>query len=197
MIPMRTTLTALATALALTLATGVAEAQQRQRVAPPPGSPAAESQRRALQERIRERFGQIVAEQLGLDREEREALAAIVREGQEARRELREREMELRRRMAGRVSLLRRDAPVPLLTEEEAREVLEEMRAIREAERALLRREEASLLEVLTAPQLVRFYGLREALAERVRRLEQGPRGRPGGGPAGPSGTAWRPPVGR
>ncbi len=73
-----------------------------------------------------------------------------------------------------------------MLSDEEAHSIFAEMRAVREAEVELAREEEAAILEVLTVPQLVRFYAIREDLAQRVLRLRQGAGvGRRGGGEGG------------
>lgn len=143
-----------------------------------PGGRGAE--REAMQERIRERFGEIVRRQLGLDRSTQQALLEAVRASERARRALLGREMELRGRLREQAEMFPRRDPPPLLDPTQAREVLREMAAIREAEIRLFREEQERLLQVLTPPQLVRFYALREDLAQRIRRLRRGPPG-PGG----------------
>ena len=159
-----------------------AEAQRR-------GPPTA-VEREEVRERLRQRFGQIVQEQLGLDRDEQAALVRVLRRSEEERRELGRREARLRTRLLGREPLLApRRGPPELLSDEEASELLAEMAAIRAAETSLRAREEAALLEILTPAQVVRLYALREQLAERIRRLQRrgGPGAvAPGGGPPGP-----------
>lgn len=121
--------------------------------------------REAMQERIRERFGEIVRRQLGLDRAAQQALLEAVRESERERRTLLGREMELRKQLREQVEIAPLRDPSPLLEPAEARELLREMAAIREAELRLFRAEQERLLQVLTPPQLVRFYALREDLA--------------------------------
>ncbi|MGD2071641.1 MAG: hypothetical protein PVI57_23455 [Gemmatimonadota bacterium] len=161
-------------ALLLAAPAGLA-AQQR---GGPPG------QREELQRRLQTRFGQIVSRQLGLEREQQQELSRVLREGAQERRDLLAREQALRVRLRAQGSILPTAEPAPLMPEEQAREVLAEMRAIREAEANLRASEEARLLEILTPAQLVRFYAVREQLNQRIRRLQQGPMR--GGGPGGP-----------
>jgi hypothetical protein len=74
-----------------------------------------------------------------------------------------------------------------LLSEERAREILDDMARLAREEAALLVDEQASLLEILSPPQVVRLYSLRERLGRRIREL--GGR-RPGGGPGPGAGSA-------
>lgn len=144
--------------------------------------------RDALEQRLRARFGAMVADELGLDREAQEALAATVRRFDAEREELRRRQGAIHERLGGRISLQEAAAPgrsAPLLSDSRAVALLEEMRALRTAEHDLFLREQEALLEVLTPGQTVRFLALRDALVERVRQLRFGPRMRPPGGRGG------------
>ena len=162
--------------LALSLPAGAVEAQQR-RQRPPA--------RAEMEAQVRERFQRMVWRELGLDAEDGEALAAAVREFQEPRQEVARRQRALQRRMTGTGALL---------SETEARAVLEELVEVREAEVELMRSEQERLLEILEPAQLVRFYTLRDRFGARIRELREGrPRGggppsttSSGGGGAGP-----------
>jgi Spy/CpxP family protein refolding chaperone len=132
-----------------------------------------------MERAIRERFETMVWRELGLDEGQREALAAAVQEFREPRRDVSQRQVRLERRLAGTGALL---------SEDQAREVLAELVAVKRAEVELLAREQERLLEVLTPPQLVRFYTLREQLGRRIRRLRENRPG--GGGPPGRSSPA-------
>ena len=134
--------------------------------------------RERLERQVRERFQQLIQTELGID----EAVSVSLREAMESfneeRRALAMRQAELRRRLRSSGSLLDAD---------EAREVLDEVVAVQQVEVDLLAREQGALLEILSPPQLVRFYTLREQFSERVRRLrgEPGTPRRGGGGPGG------------
>ena len=138
---------------------GPAEAQQRR-----------PAQRPEMEAQIRERFQRMVWRELGLTEEQAREMNAVVEGFQEPRRELNQRQRILQRRMAGTGALL---------SESEALSVLEELAAVKDEEARLLREEQARLLEILSPPQLVRFYTLREQLATRIRQLREN---RPGGG---------------
>lgn len=164
--------------LALLPLPGPAEAQQQRRQQRPP--------RAEMEAQVRERFQRMVWRELGLSEEQGQALAAAVEEFQEPRRELAQRQRMLQRRMAGTGALL---------SETEARGVLDEIVAVRQAEVDLVRRERERLLEVLEPPQLVRFYTLRDRFGARIRELREGGGGGPGGPPGGGGGTGLLWPV--
>lgn len=137
--------------------------------------------RMEMERRVRERFGEIVKERLGLSAEQQQELADVLRTFQEERESLALRESQLRRRIVAQGVLTPRD-DAPLLDDEEAREILDEWRKIWDDERSLVSAEEDRLLQLLTPSQLVRFYAMREALNDRVRGLRQGGPPGPGGG---------------
>lgn len=156
----------LAVALALLLpVAGPVDAQQRR--------PQQRPGRMEMEAQVRERFQRMVFRELGLTEEQGEAMAAVVAEFQEPRQELNRRQRALEQRMSGTGALL---------SESEARSVLEELVAVREQEVRILREEQDRLLEILTPPQLVRFYTLREQFAARIRQMRSN---RPGGPPMG------------
>lgn len=125
-----------------------------------------------LEAQIRDRFHELVQRELGLDDASLERLTAELDVLQEERRELGMRQRQLRRNLASTGTLL---------SDDQAQAVLDELLTVQEEELTLLRREQERLREVLTAPQLVRFYTLRERFADRVRELRR--RGPGGGGP--------------
>lgn len=159
-----------ALAFALALALGApAQAQNR--------PPAAE--RNDIERRVRARFAETVKSELGITNEQLDRLGRVQESFQQRRQELVRRDAALRRGMGSHAS-----AP----SDDESRDLLEELAAVREDEARLFRDEMNGMLEILEPAQVLRFYQLREQLMERVRRLRQdGPgRGGPAGGPLGP-----------
>jgi Spy/CpxP family protein refolding chaperone len=146
------------------LAAGSLAAQQR----PPPRPPRDRAQ---LERQVRARFDEVVRMQLGLDGMAVERLQAVVRAFQDERQALLRREIELRRRVRSEAGWLAPGRGGALLPDSDAREVLAEMAELRRLETELHSREMESLREVLTPGQLVRYYLLREAMAERLGRL--------------------------
>jgi Spy/CpxP family protein refolding chaperone len=133
-----------------------------------------------LERQVWARFGEIVRERLGLTAEGQRELGEVLRTYQEDREALALREAQLQRRVLSEGLLTAPDV-APLLTDEEAREILSEMEAIRDEERRLAAAEQERLLEILTPSQLVRFHALRDALNQRTRGLRQGGPARQGG----------------
>jgi hypothetical protein len=144
-------------------------AQDPERRTPPP--------RRELEDRVRQRFEDMVNRELGLSSEESARVRRIVVAFRDVRRDLGRRQLQLRR------SLVRNDE---ILGDEEARILLDEVVEVQREEARVMEREIERLLTVLSPGQLVRFYALRERMAERVRALQErrGPPGvrGPGGG---------------
>ncbi|MEJ2541134.1 MAG: hypothetical protein P8188_14390, partial [Gemmatimonadota bacterium] len=118
------------------------------------------SERARMEAEVRERFEAMVQKELGLDEATARTLSDRARAFQPERRALAQRRRQLQRRMSGTGALL---------SEEEAREVLDDMTELARQEAELLAREQADLLEVLSPGQLVRLYGLREQLGHRIR----------------------------
>lgn len=146
--------------------------------------------RMQIEQRLQARFGQLVQRELALASDEQSRLAGVIRSFDQERRELARRKAAIQVRLGGRGVLDPQSRGAPLLPDDQARAILREMEAIREAEFQLLGREHEALLTVLTPPQLVRFFALREDLSRRVRRLTGAPepgrgRGGRGGGPGG------------
>jgi Spy/CpxP family protein refolding chaperone len=156
---------ALLALLALLVIPTATDAQQRR---PRP-------ERAQMEAQLRQRFQGLVVRELGLDEDRGRALAEAVREFQEPRRELFQRQRGLERRLTGTGALL---------SEDEARAVLDELVGVKEEEARLMALEQERLLEILTPPQLVRFYTLRDQLSRRIRQLRENRPG--GGGPDGP-----------
>ncbi len=144
--------------------------------------------REQMERRVQQRFQERVAQELGLDQEQRRTLAGVAGEFQAERRDLVRRELQLRRRLA---------TTGTLLSDEQARAALAEMLEVQEAEASLLRREQARLLEFMSPGQVVRFFSLRGELAEQIRRLQGGGPGLGGGAGArgAPPGPLGRAPV--
>lgn len=161
--PRRVWLSGLLVLLALP---GTADAQQRR--------PGQRMERPEMEAQIRERFQQMVWRELGLTEEQAREMNQVVEGFQEPRRDLMQRQRVLQRRMTGTGALL---------SESEALSVLEELASVKEEEARLLRQEQERLLDILSPPQLVRFYTLRDQLGMRIRQLREN---RPGGG--GPPG---------
>jgi Spy/CpxP family protein refolding chaperone len=137
--------------------------------------------RRELEQRLEARFGEMVREELKLTREEFRELQDVMQSFREDRRALNRSQASLRHRL--------RDPGLGDVTDEEAREILQEMIRLRAREVELYRMEQQRLLSVLSPSQLLRFYSLREALGRRLQQLRrgrgpgsQGPPGFQGGG---------------
>ena len=125
--------------------------------------------RAQLERRILAQFAQLVQTELGLDSAATAGLFVVVEEFGDERRALQVREAALNRRLRG---------TGVYLSEEQSAAALQEFVEIKREELALLEAEHARLTEVLPAPQLLRFYTLREQMGERIRRLRgEGPRG--------------------
>jgi len=145
-------------------------------------APGAQPGREEMVPRIRARFQARLAEELELDREERESLGNVLTEFGEARKELPPRRRalgaEIREFMLG-------DQP-----EDRAMELIEELRALRQQEADLLIEEENRLLEELGPSRVLRLQSLRGQFRNQVQRL--GPPGRRDG-PGRRGGRAFPP----
>ncbi len=146
---------------ALLVAPAWAQAQDR-----PPGGP----DRARMEAQLMQRFEALLERELELDEATSAELAERSRVFVPRRRELARERRVLQREMGGE----------ELLGEARARELLAEMARLAREEAELLADEQESLLEILTPPQVVRLYSLRERLGRRIREL--GGRRR-GGGP--------------
>lgn len=128
-----------------------------------------QGERPQLERQVRERFQQMVQRELGLDDAGMAALEEVNRSFQEPRRELAMRQRALRQRLSSTGTLL---------SEDEALAVLREVVEVRDEETRLIREEQAEMLQVLSPPQVVRYYHLREQLSARIRAMrDRRPRG--------------------
>ena len=112
------------------------------------GQPRGQVNRPELERRVRARFAETLRAELGIDQETLERVQRVESSSQQARQELIAREIELRRRMAPGAASGR--------SEEEARQLLRELVAVRAEEARLFQVELVGLLEVLTPPQALR-----------------------------------------
>jgi hypothetical protein len=135
-------------------------------------------QREEMELRVQARFDNMVREQLGLSDEQVESLQDVVLDFRRRRVEFSQDERAARARVAG---LGRGNAGD--LTDDEASEILRDMRELSGEEASLFREEQEALLEILSPAQVVRFIVMRQQLGDRIRGL----RGR-GGPPRGPQG---------
>lgn len=149
------------------------EAQQRGQRR---GAQGAQGGRAELEQRVRQRFGQMIRQRLELSEEQGQALSEVMRSFQERRMQLMRDEEATRRRVEA--LMLEGDDP-----QGEAQELVARLIQLRESEVGLFREEQEALLEVLTPYQLLQFHAMRDQLNRRVREL----RGQPGG-PRGPGG---------
>ena len=137
-------------------------------------------QRQQLERRLQQGFGRLVQTELGLTAEQLAPLQAIMQSFRGDRQAVNQAQVAVRYRL--------RDPNLAEASDETAREILEEMIRVQEAELDLYRREQAELLTVLTPNQLVRFYKIRDDWGQRIQDLRR-PRG-----PGGPGGRAGGPP---
>ena len=144
-------------------------AQQAQR------GPLTADERQQLERRVRQQFDQRLRDGMGLDSEEEARFGRLVQDFRDRRLELSLEQRLLRVR-------LRREGRREDLTNDEAREMLDESLRLGDQEAALFREEQAAFLTILDPAQLVQLYQWREALTQRLRRL-------PGGGGASDSGS--------
>lgn len=133
-------------------------------------------QRAELQQRVQQRFDELVRAQLDLTEAQAERVRELARDFQEQRQALGQRHRALRSRLRS-VDLE--------WTEAEAQVLLDELTAVHRAEADLIEAELNELREVLTAAQVARFHALRQQLMERIERRREGfpgaRRGPPGG----------------
>jgi hypothetical protein len=130
-----------------------------------------------MEAQLRQRFESLVQEELGLDEATSAELAERARSFAPRRRELARERRSLQHEMG----------EGELLPDEQARRILADMARLAREEAELLAEEQAALLTILTPPQVVRLYGLRERLGRRIRELGGG---HPGGR-RGPGGPGW------
>ena len=136
-------------------------------------------QRAEMERRIQARFDNLVREELDLSDDQVRQLQDVVGDFRLRRLDFFQRERTTRVRV-GRFGARGGGGE---LTEEEASEILAEMLELSGDEATLFREEQEAFLQILSAPQVVRFIVMRQQLGDRIRTL-RGERGR-GGGPQG------------
>jgi hypothetical protein len=141
--------------------------------------------RQAMMARVQREYERHLIRELGLTGDQLRSLRAAVAEFHPPRAAI----MRERRELAARLRGMGEAAG----SEAEARQLLDRFRALRARELDLQRQEEERLLEFLSPTQLLQLHQVREAFAERIRRLESGAQMRRGSPPDGGSG----PPGGR
>jgi hypothetical protein len=150
-------------------------------------------QRPDMERRIQARFDDLVREQLDLNNDQLGRLQDVVDGFRVRRFEFSQRERRSRRRVAGLGGRGGRGGggvggDIAELTDEEASEILETMLELSDDEAGLFRDEQEAILEILSAPQAVRYIVLRQQLGDRIRALR-------GGGGAGRGGRGGRGPA--
>ena len=151
--------------------------------------PGGAGQREEMELRIQARFDNLVREALSLTDDQVEQLEGVVEDFRDQRVDFSQRERSTRARV-GRLGVRGGGAE---LTEQEASEILAEMLELSGDEATLFREEQEAFLQILSAPQVVRFIVMRQQFGDRIRRLRGG--GGPGRGR--PAGRPGPPPLGR
>jgi hypothetical protein len=135
-------------------------------------------QRAEMELRLQARFDNMVREELQLGDDQMRRLQEAVGDFNSRRLEF----AQLERGSRARVTRL--GAGGQELTEEEASEILAEMLELSDAEATLFREEQEALLQILSAPEVVRYILMRQELGDRIRGVRGGGgpgRGRQGG----------------
>ena len=141
--------------------------------------PGGGGQRAEMERRIQARFDNLVRETLDLTDDQVQQLQDVVEDFRGRRMDFSQRERSTRARV-GRLGVRGGGGE---LTEEEASEILAQMLELSGDEAILFREEQEAFLQILSAPQVVRFIVMRQQFGDRIRTLRGG-RGR-GGGPQG------------
>ena len=155
-----------------------------------PQRPGGGGQRQRMERRIQARFDNLVREELELTDDQVEQLQEVVEDFRGRRRDFFQRERDTRSRV-GRLGARGGGAE---LTEQEASAILAEMLELSGDEATLFREEQEAFLQILSAPQVVRFIMMRQQFGDRIRTLRGG-----GGAGRGPQGgrRSGPPPRGR
>ena len=141
--------------------------------------PGGGGRRAEMERRIQARFDNLVRETLDLTDDQVQQLQDVVEDFRGRRMDFSQRERSTRARVR-RLGVRGRGVE---LTEEEASEILAEMLELSGDEATLFREEQEAFLQILSAPQVVRFIVMRQQFGDRIRTLRGG-RGR-GGRPQG------------
>ncbi len=142
--------------------------------------PGGGGQRAEMERRIQARFDNLVRESLSLSDDQVQQLQDVVDDFRGRRVDFSQRERSTRARV-GRLGARGGGAE---LSEQEATEILAEMLELSGDEATLFREEQEAFLQILSAPQVVRFILMRQQFGERIRTLRRGGGG-PGRGPQG------------
>ncbi len=129
--------------------------------------------REQLERRLRQAFFNRIRQELRLSPNEVRSLEEVIRWSETERQTIAATTRELNRDVT---QFLRSGG-----TEADARDLLERRAALQTREAELFQSEQARLLEVMSAPQVVRFYEIRDQLNARIRRLRTQAQGRPPG----------------
>ncbi len=136
--------------------------------------------------RVQARFDNLVREELNLGDDQWRQLQEVVGAFNTRRREF----LQSERGTRARVGRLGGPGGGRELTEEEASAILAEMLELSDQEATLFREEQEALLQILTAPEVVRYIIMRQQQGDLIRNIRGrgGPgRGRQGGGRQGSS----------
>ena len=142
--------------------------------------PGGGGQRAEMERRIQARFDNLVRETLDLTDDQVQQLQDVVEDFRGRRMDFSQRERSTRARV-GRLGVRGGGGE---FTEEEASEILAEMLELSGDEATLFREEQEAFLQILSAPQVVRFIVMRQQFGDRIRTLRGG-RGRGGGAQGG------------
>ena len=127
-------------------------------------------QRADMERRIQARFDNLVRQDLELSDDQVQRLQDAVEDFRGRRLEFSRSERNTR----ARVGRLGAPGGGRDLTEQEASEILAEMLELSGREATLFREEQEALLQILSAPQVVRFIVMRQQLGDRIRTLRGG-----------------------
>ncbi len=130
-------------------------------------------QRADMERRIQARFDNLVREELDLGDAQMERLQGAVEDFRFRRLDFFQRERDTRSRV-GRLGGRGGGGGGAELTEQEASEILAEMLELSGDEATLFREEQEAFLQILSAPQVVRFIVMRQQFGDRIRRLRGG-----------------------
>lgn len=138
--------------------------------------------REAMEQRVRAQMARMIREELGLTEAEYEPVAEVMSRFHEERRTLVRSEQATRRRVEALLLEGGEDT-------QEARELLDRLVELREEEAAIFRREQETLLEVLSPVQVLELHTVRERIIRRIRSFRGRRGGRGPGNVDGPSGV--------
>lgn len=145
-------------------------------------APLTQQERQELERRVRQQFDQRMRDEIGLSSDEQQRFMALVQDFRDQRLEL---SLEMRQLQVR----LRRESRREDLTDQEAQALLDRAAELRDREARLFREEQEGLLSILRPTQLVKLYQWREALTQRLRRLQ-------GAGPGGNDAQGYPDPLG-